>query len=163
MSHFLEKAGTIIFAMSVVIWFLQSFDFRFHMVSGAENSILGILGNTIAPIFAPMGFGTWQAAVALLTGIVAKEAVVSSLSMFAGFSLSAGDGVIRSALSGIFTARAAYAFLVFVLLYTPCMAAVATMRRELNSRSYTIFAVCWQILTAYIMSLLVYWISGLIF
>ncbi len=162
-SHFLEKAGTIIFAMSVVLWFLESFNFGLRMVSGAEKSMLGILGNVIAPAFSPMGFGTWQAAVALLTGIVAKEAVVSSLSMFAGFSLSAGDGVIRSALSGIFTARAAYAFLVFVLLYTPCMAAVATMRRELNSRSYTVFAVFWQILTAYTVSLLIYWISGLIF
>ena len=149
--------------MSVVLWFLESFDFSFHMVNGAESSILGILGNAIAPVFAPMGFGNWQAAVALLTGIVAKEAVVSSLSMFTGFSLSAGDGVIRSALSGVFTSRAAYAFLVFVLLYTPCMAAVATMRRELNSRGYTIFALCWQILTAYIMSLLIYWISGLVF
>ena len=124
-SHFIEKAGTIIFAMSVVLWFLQSFDLSFDMVQSAETSILGRLGSFIAPVFSPMGYGCWQAAVALLTGIIAKEAVVSSLAMFCGFSLSAGGGAVQSALSGIFTPRSAYAFLVFVLLYTPCMAAVA--------------------------------------
>ena len=160
-SHFIEKAGTIIFAMSVVLWFLQSFDLSFDMVQSAETSILGRLGSFIAPVFSPMGYGCWQAAVALLTGIIAKEAVVSSLAMFCGFSLSAGGGAVQSALSGIFTPRSAYAFLVFVLLYTPCMAAVATIRRELGSRKWTAFAVCYQILIAYVMSFVVYTVCGL--
>ena len=108
-----------------------------------------------------MGYGCWQAAVALLTGIIAKEAVVSSLAMFCGFSLSAGGGAVQSALSGIFTPRSAYAFMVFVLLYTPCMAAVATIRRELGSRRWTAFAVCYQILIAYVMSFVVYTVCGL--
>ena len=93
--------------------------------------------------------------------ITPSEVVVSSLAMFCGFSLSAGGGAVQGALSGIFTARSAYAFLVFVLLYTPCMAAVATMRRELNSRKWTAFAVCYQLVTAYVVSLAVYLISGL--
>ena len=139
-----------IFAMSVVLWFLQSFDLSFDMVQSAETSILGRLGSFIAPVFSPMGYGCWQAAVALLTGIIAKEAVVSSLAMFCGFSLSAGGGAVQSALSGI-----------FVLLYTPCMAAVATMRRELGSRKWTAFAVCYQILIAYVMSFVVYTVCGL--
>ncbi len=160
-SHFMEKAGTIIFAMSVLLWFLQSFDLSFAMTDDPQHSILGIIGGAIAPIFIPMGFGSWQAAVALLTGFVAKEVVVSSLAMFCGFSLSAGSGAVQGALSGVFTARSAYAFLVFVLLYTPCMAAVATMRRELNSRKWTAFAVCYQLVIAYVASLAVYLIGGL--
>ncbi len=160
-SHFIEKAGTIIFAMSVVLWFLQSFDMSLAMTADPHQSILGIIGGAIAPVFTPMGFGSWQAAVALLTGFVAKEVVVSSLAMFCGFSLSAGGGAVQGALSGIFTARSAYAFLVFVLLYTPCMAAVATMRRELNSRKWTAFAICYQLAAAYVVSLAVYLISGL--
>ncbi len=160
-SHFIEKAGTIIFAMSVVLWFLQSFDISFAMVQDAGDSILGKIGGLIAPAFTPMGFGTWQVAVALLTGLIAKEAVVSSLAMFYGFSLSAESGVIMGALSGTFTPRSAYAFLVFVLLYTPCIAAVATMRRELGSARYTVFAVAYQIAIAYVASLAVYFIGGL--
>ena len=162
-SHFMEKAGTIIFAMSVLLWFLQSFDMSLAMTDDPRHSILGIVGGAIASVFKPMGFGSWQAAVALLTGFVAKEVVVSSLAMFCGFSLSAGGGAVQGALSGIFTARSAYAFLVFVLLYTPCMAAVATMRRELNSRKWTAFAVCYQLVIAYVVSLAVYLISGLFF
>ncbi len=160
-SHFLHKAGTIIFAMSVVLWFLQNFSLTLTMVSDTSESILGVLGSFIAPIFRPQGFGTWQAAVALLTGFVAKEAVVSSLAMFYGFSLSAEGGAVAAALSGTFTPRAAYAFLVFVLLYTPCAAAISTMRRELNSGKWTAFAICWQIATAYVASFLVYTLLGL--
>lgn len=160
-SHFLEKAGTIIFAMSVVLWFLQSFDFSLNFISDPSVSILGKTGSVIAPVFKPLGFGSWQASVALLSGVVAKEAVVSSLSMFASFSASAGGEVVREALSGIFTPASAYSFLVFVLLYTPCMAAVATIRREMHSRKWTAFAVAYQIAIAYVMSLLAYNIIGL--
>ena len=155
-SHFLEKAGTIILAMSVMIWFLESFDFSLSMVQEAGESIIGKIGSLIAPVFAPLGFGSWQASVALITGVVAKEAVVSSLSMFAGFTASAGGEVVRSALSGVFTPAAAYSFLVFVLLYTPCIAAVTTMRRELESRKWTAFAVIWQLGAAWCASFLTY-------
>lgn len=160
-SHFLQKAGTIIFAMSVILWFLQNYSFQLTLVTDASKSILGALGGLLAPLFKPQGFGTWQAAVALLTGLVAKEAVVSSLAMFYGFSLSAQDTAIAAALSNTFTPRAAYAFLVFVLLYTPCVAAVSTMRRELNSRGWTAFAVLWQIAVAYVASFLAYAFLGL--
>ncbi len=160
-SHFLEKAGTIIFAMSVVIWFLQSFNFSFAFVSEPAESIIGRVGTFIAPVFAPLGFGSWQASVALLTGIVAKEAVVSSLSMFAGFAASAGGEVVRGALSAIFTPAAAYSFLVFVLIYTPCLAAVAMMRRELESAKWTAFAVFYQITSAWLAAFAVYHIIGL--
>ena len=160
-SHFLQKAGTIIFAMSVILWFLQNYSSQPTLVADASKSILGALGGLLAPLFKPQGFGTWQAAVALLTGLVAKEAVVSSLAMFYGFSLSAQDTAIAAALSHTFTPRAAYAFLVFVLLYTPCVAAVSTMRRELNSRGWTAFAVAWQIAVAYVASFLAYAFLGL--
>jgi ferrous iron transport protein B len=160
-SHFLEKAGTIIFAMSVVLWFLESFNFTFAFVSNPAESIIGKIGTLIAPIFKPLGFGSWQASVALLTGVVAKEAVVSSLSMFAGFSASAGGEVVRGALSSIFTPAAAYSFLVFVLIYTPCMAAIAMMRRELESAKWTAFAVIYQIVGAWIAAFAVYHIIGL--
>ena len=160
--HFLQKAGTIIFAMSVVLWFLQSFDFTFHLVDNASTSILGSIGGWIAPLFAPLGFGAWQAAVALLSGLVAKEAVVSSLSMFYGFSTVAGAEVIRASLATTFSPLAAYAFLVFVLLYVPCVAAVTTMRRELGSARLTARMVAWQIGCAYVVSFLVYQVGSLL-
>ena len=124
------------------------------------ESIIGRIGSLIAPVFIPLGFGTWQAAVALITGIVAKEAVVSSLAMFYGFSASAESAVVNSALAGTFSPLAAYSFLVFVLLYTPCMAAVTTMRRELGSRKWTAFAVVYQIGIAYVAALLTYFIGS---
>ena len=112
---FLVKAGTLILAMSVVLWLLQSFDFSLHMVDDAANSMLGTLGALIAPVFAPLGFGFWQAAVALLTGFIAKEMVVSSLSMFYGFSLTAAGTAVAAAMTG-FTPLSAFSMLVFILL-----------------------------------------------
>lgn len=150
--HFLEKAGTIILAMSIVLWFLMHFDFAFTLTDQTETSILGVLGGWIAPVFGPLGFGTWQASVALLTGLVAKEAVNSSLSMFLGVTGSA----LPAALSGLFTPLSAYCFLVFVLLYVPCMAAVATIRRELDSRKHTWFMIAYQLGIAYLMALIVH-------
>ncbi|HWS29997.1 MAG TPA: ferrous iron transport protein B [Clostridia bacterium] len=159
--HFLEKAGTIILAMSVLLWFLQSFDLGFNMVETPANSILGKLGTLIAPAFRPMGLGSWQVAVALITGLVAKEAVVSALAMFYGFSAAAGDAVIRTALSSTFSPRSAIAFLVFVLLYPPCIAAMTTMRRELESPAYTALGITYQVAVAYVASFAVYAIGGL--
>ena len=157
---FLVKAGTLILLMSMVLWLLQSFDFSLHMVEDASHSMLGTLGAAIAPVFAPCGFGHWQAAVALLTGLIAKEMVVSSLSMFYGFSLTAAGGEVAAAMTG-FTPLSAFAMLVFILLYVPCVAAVSTLFKEMGSRKWAWFSIAWQIGCAYVMSLLVYQIGGL--
>ena len=158
---FLVKAGTLILLMSVVLWLLQSFDFSLHMVSDAGDSMLGTIGTLIAPVFAPLGFGFWQAAVALLTGLVAKEMVVSSLSMFYGFSLTAAGGAVAAAMTG-FTPLAAFSMLVFILLYVPCVAATSTMLRELGSAKWTAFSVVWQIGVAYAAAFLVHTIGLLL-
>ncbi len=155
--HFLQKAGTIILLMSVVLWFLMHFDFTLSMTDRTETSILGVVGGWIAPVFQPLGFGTWQASVALLTGLVAKEAVNSSLSMFLGATGSA----LPAALSTLFTPLSAYCFLVFVLLYVPCMAAVATIRRELGSARHTWITIGYQIAAAYVMALLIHTLGSL--
>ncbi len=161
---FLVKAGTLILLMSIVLWFLQSFDPSLHMVEEGADSILGRIGSFLAPLFAPLGFGTWQAAVSLLTGLIAKEAVVSSMSLFYGFSTLDASGVIRGALANTFASPvAAYSFLVFVLLYIPCVAAVSTIYREMNSLKWTVRSILWQILCAYAVSFLVFQIGSLIF
>ena len=161
---FLVKAGTLILFMSVVLWFLQSFDLSLHMVEDSAHSILGGIGSVLAPVLAPLGFGTWQAAVALLTGLVAKEAVVSTLCLLYGFSTLDSALTIQTALAGTFQSPvAAYAFLVFVLLYVPCVAAVSTIYKEMNSLKWTLRSVLWQLGWAYVISLLVYQIGSLIF
>ena len=160
---FLVKAGTLILAMSVVLWFLQSFGVSggLHMVDDAANSILGAIGTWIAPLLAPLGFGTWQAAVALLTGLVAKEAVVSSLALLYGFSTLDAASTIAGALGGTFASPvAAYAFLVFILLYIPCVAAMATMFREMNSVKWTLRSMAWQLCSAWLVSFLVFQIGS---
>ena len=147
--------------MSVVLWLLQSFDFRLHMVDDAAQSMLGHIGAWIAPVFAPLGFGHWQAAVALLTGLIAKEMVVTSLSMFYGFSLTAAGAEVAAAMVG-FTPLSAFAFLVFILLYVPCVAAVSTLAKELNSPKWTAFSIGWQVGCAYLAALLVYQLGRLV-
>ena len=157
---FLIKAGTLILLMSMVLWLLQSFDFSLHMVEDASNSMLGALGSVIAPIFAPCGFGHWQAAVALLSGFIAKEMVVSSLSMFYGFPLTAESGAVAAAMTG-FTPLSAFSLLVFVLLYVPCVAAVSTLFKEMNSKKWAFFSIAWQIGCAYVVSMLVFQLGSL--
>ncbi|OUQ78610.1 ferrous iron transport protein B [Flavonifractor sp. An100] len=158
---FLIKAGTLILLMSMVLWLLQSFDFSLHMVEDASASMLGTLGSIIAPIFTPCGFGHWQAAVALLTGLIAKEMVVSSLSMFYGFSLTAASGAVAAAMTG-FTPLSAFSMLVFILLYVPCVAAVSTLFKEMNSPKWAWFSIAWQLGCAYVLSTLVYQVGSLI-
>lgn len=158
---FLTKAGTLILLMSIVLWFLESFDTSLNIVSDRSQSILAAIGSFIAPAFAANGFGTWQAAVALLTGFVAKEAVVSSLSMFYGFSLTATGATVAAAMTG-FTPLSAFSFLVFVLLYVPCVAAVSTMFKEMNNAKYAFISIFWQIFTAYALSMLVYQVGTLL-
>ncbi len=162
---FLVKAGTLILAMSVLLWFLQAFGFEgggFGLVEDAGHSLLAIVGSFIAPLLSPLGFGTWQAAVALLTGLVAKEMVVSSMSMFCGFSVTAGGTAVAAALAGTFQSpAAAYAFLVFVLLYVPCVAAVSTIRKEMGSLKWTLASVGWQLGAAYLGAFVVYQVGSL--
>lgn len=158
---FLVKAGTLILLMSILLWLLQSFDFSFQMVADSAESMLGQIGGVIAPLLAPCGFGSWQAAVSLLTGLVAKEAVVSSMAMFYGFSTLDGPGAIAAALVG-FRPLSALSFLIFVLLYVPCIAAVSTIRKEMNSLKWTLATIGWQIFCAYLVSLLVYQVGVLL-
>ena len=158
---FLIKAGTLILLMSMILWLLQSLDFSLHMVDDASASMLGVIGGWIALIFAPMGFGFWQAAVALLTGLIAKEMVVSSLSMFYGFALTATSAQVAAAMTG-FTPLAAFSMLVFILLYVPCVAAVSTLAREMQSTKWTLFSIAWQLGVAYVASLLVHTIGVLL-
>ena len=164
---FLVKAGTLILAMSVVLWFLQSFGVTSHglmMVEDTGHSILGTIGSLLAPVFGPLGFGTWQAAVAILTGLVAKEAVVSTLCLLYGVSTLDAGATVATALSGTFhTPVAAYAFLVFILLYVPCVAAVSTMVREMGSLKWTARSIVWQLAAAWLVSFVVFQVGMLLF
>ena len=127
---FLERAFTIIFVATIVIWFLQSFDFKLNMVADSANSMLAAIGALIAPVFAPLGFGNWKVSTALLTGLTAKEAVVSTLAVLMGVGDSAA---LTPLLSQMFTPLTAFVFLCFTLLYMPCVAALAAVRREMGS------------------------------
>ncbi|MDD6356229.1 MAG: ferrous iron transport protein B [Oscillospiraceae bacterium] len=131
---FLQKAFTIIFVATIVIWFLQTFDARFNVAKSAENSLLAAIGNLAAPLFAPLGFGDWRVATALITGFTAKESVVSTLNVLLGGS--------TAGVSAMFTPFSAVVFLVFTLLYTPCVAAIATVKREMGgAKAATLIAV----------------------
>lgn len=149
---FLVKAGTIIFAMSVIIWFLSNFNFS-GMVD-VNDSILASIGSFIAPIFKPLGFGNWQSSVSLLTGLLAKETVVASMGV-----IFAGD--LTAVLPLYFTAASAISFLVFVLLYTPCISVLGAMKKEYGTK-FTIFSSSYQLLLAWIVSFIVYNIANLL-
>lgn len=151
---FLKKAGTIIFAMSVVIWFLQSFNFT-GMVEDITHSFLYSIGSFIAPIFAPLGFGDWQASVSLLTGLMAKETIISTMEV-----IYKGD--LTHMLPQFFTALSSYSFMVFVLLYTPCISVVGVMKKEYGGK-FTILSVIFQFLVAWISAFIIYHIGLLIF
>lgn len=152
---FLVRAGTLIFFMSVVLWVLRNFNGQLQMAQSGADSLLARFGMLVAPVFKPQGFPMWQASVALLTGLIAKEAVVASLSMLYGFSLTAGGVAVQSAMTG-FTPLAAFSYLVFILLYIPCVAAVSTIYRETNSLRWTVFSAAWQLVAAYVVSMVVY-------
>lgn len=160
---FVKKAGTIIFVSCAIIWFLQSFDWSLNMVD-AGDSILATLGNLIAPLFIPLGWGEWRAAVATITGLVAKENVVGTFGVLYGFAEVAEDGVeIWGTLREAFTQVSAYSFLIFNLLCAPCFAAIGAVKREMGSWKWTLIAVGYQTLFAYVAALLVYQIGSLIF
>ena len=145
---FITKAFTIIFAASVVIWFLQTFDIRFNVVTDQSQSMLAGLGGLLAPVFAPLGFGDWRTSTALVCGLIAKESVISTLTVLLGSTSAA-------ALSGMFTAPIAYVFLVFVLLYPPCVAAISTVRSELGGR-YAVAVFALQVTVAWIIAFIVH-------
>ena len=148
---FLVKAGTLIFAMSIILWFLSNFNFS--GMTDVNDSILSYVGGFIAPIFKPLGFGNWQSSVSLLTGLIAKETVVSSMSV-----IFAGNLQIMLPLH--FTTLSALSFLVFVLLYTPCITVVGTMKKEFGLK-LTLFSVSYQLVLAWLVSFLVFNIGSL--
>ena len=160
---FIKKAGTIILLSTIFIWFAQSFGFEggtFKMVENMENSILAAIGSGIAWIFTPLGWGTWKPAVAAITGLVAKENVVGTFGILYGFGEVAEDGAeIWGTLSGAMTQAAAYSFLVFNLLCAPCFAAMGAIKREMNNVKWFWFAIGYQTLLAYTVSLCVYQIG----
>ena len=156
---FIRRAFTVIFAATIVIWFLQHFDVRFNVVGeGSTDSLLAIIGTWIAPVFAPLGFGDWRVATALLTGLMAKEAVISTL----GVLMNVGANLGSAALGGLFTLPSAVSFLVFCLLYTPCVAALAALRRELGSGVKTVLVMISQCCVAWLAAFCVYALIGVI-
>ncbi|WP_097033956.1 ferrous iron transport protein B [Clostridium tertium] len=148
---FLVKAGTIIFAMSVVIWFLSNFNFSGTV--DVNESILASIGNFIAPVFSPLGFGNWQSSVSLLTGLLAKETVVASMGI-----IFAGD--LSVMLPVYFTTASAISFLVFVLLYTPCISVLGAMKKEYGTK-FTLFASAYQLVLAWVVSFIIFNITKL--
>ncbi|HIX72008.1 MAG TPA: ferrous iron transport protein B [Candidatus Anaerobutyricum stercoripullorum] len=162
---FIKKAGTIILCSTIVLWFLQGFgwvDGQFAMLEAEQldNSILAAIGNVIAPLFAPLGWGDWKMAVAAVTGLIAKENVVGTFGILFGFAEVAEDGVeFWGQLAGSMTAVAAYSFLVFNLLCAPCFAAMGAIKREMNSWKWFFIAIGYQCGLAYVVSLCIYQIG----
>ena len=165
---FIKKAGTIITLSTILLWFLMSFgwvDGSFGMLEAEQlnDSILDSIGNVIAPLFAPLGWGDWKMAVAAVTGLIAKENVVGTFGILFGFAEVAEDGTeIWGQLAGSMTAVAAYSFLVFNLLCAPCFAAMGAIKREMNNAKWFWFAIGYQTLLAYVVSLCIYQIGTLI-
>lgn len=155
---FIKKAFTIIFLASMLIWFLQSFNFRFEMVSDSSQSMLAFIGSKLAWIFTPLGFDDWRLSTSLITGITAKESVVSTLSVL----MNAKGANLSFALQQVLTPASAFAFLTFTVLYMPCVAAFAATKRELNSWWQALATAAFQTGMAYIVALIVYHIAILI-
>ena len=155
---FLERAFTVIFLATIIIWFLQTFDATLNVVTDSADSLLAMVGQFIAGIFRPLGFNDWRVATALISGFTAKEAVVSTLAVLLGTNTAA----LGSVLGTLFTPLSALSFLVFTLLYTPCIAAVATIRRELGSVWKMLGVVVLQCGVAWLAAMLVYRIGGLL-
>ena len=149
---FLQRAFTVIFLATIIIWFLQSFDIRLNVVADSADSLLALIGRWIAPVFAPLGFADWRCATSLISGFIAKESVVSTLEVLLG----------GTPLFTMFTNRSAASFLVFTLLYTPCIAAVATIRREFGSTLKTAGIVLMQCCVAWIAASVVYALIGIL-
>lgn len=155
---FIKRAFTIIFVATIIIWVLQSFDFGFNMVTNTEDSMIASLGRVMVPIFAPLGFADWRAATALVTGLTAKEAVVSTFAILLGANDASS---VVPLLSQIFTPVSAFSFLVFTLLYMPCVAAMAAVKRELGGWKSAILVMLFQTTVAWIVAFIIYNIGTL--
>ena len=146
---FLQKAFTVIFVATICIWFLQKFDLHFNLVADSKDSILAMISNCLVPIFAPLGLGDWRICTSLISGVMAKESVISTLEILFG-------GAVKDALAPV----AAASLLVFSLLYTPCIAAIASIRRELG-RKWAVGMVIWQCMIAWVAAFAVRWLMVL--
>ncbi len=155
---FIQRAFSVIFLGTVIIWFLRTFDIKLNVASDSQDSILALLGQLIAPVFAPLGFGDWRVVTSLISGFTAKEAVVSTLAILFETSVSA----LPATLTASFTPVAAFSFLLFTLLYTPCVAAVATIKKELKSVLATIGVVVMQCAVAWLVGMLVYQLGAIV-
>lgn len=154
---FIQKAFTVIFVATIIIWFLQTFDTRLNVVDNSSDSLLALVGQFISPVFKPLGFDDWRVATSLISGFSAKEAVVSTM----GVLMNTGMSELGGALSSVFTTLSAVSFLIFTLLYTPCVAAVATIKRELRSGLKTVGVVILQCTVAWLCAFAVYQIGSL--
>ena len=152
---FFSKAATVLLGASIIIWFLQYFSFSFHHVTDSSQSMLAVIGQVIAPIFKPLGFGDWKSSVSILSGLIARESIVSTLGILNGTGGEATTA-LTAILQKIYTPAAAFSFMTFSLLFIPCVASVATMRKELGSKKKTFVTLSIQAVTAYIVTLFVY-------
>ena len=150
---FLRKAGTIILGSAIIIWILSSVPFGVEY--GSQESVLGMIGSAIAPVFAPLGFSTWQAGIAILTGLVAKEVVVSTFTTLGGLEEDDEEGTI-ALVHDLFTPLSAYSFMAFCLLYVPCFAAIGAIKQETNSWRWPLIMCAITLVTAYIVAFLIY-------
>lgn len=164
---YITRAGTVIFSASIIMWLILGFNFS--GVAELNQSIGASLGRMIAPIFKPLGFGNWQSALSLFSGLLAKEAVVSNMAIIFGLSEQVAEAAIEGNVSGFlpvlsttFTGVTAYAFMVFSLLYTPCIAVIGVIKRETNSWRWTGFSVLYQFAIAWIFAFIIYW-TGTVF
>jgi ferrous iron transport protein B len=155
---FIQRAFTIIFIATVVIWFLQSFDIRLNHVEGGEGSLLALIGRLISGIFVPLGFSDWRISTALITGFTAKEAVISTLAVLTGSSIAELENTLHT----LFSPLSAFSFLVFTLLYTPCVAAVATVKREFGNIKGLVFIILYQTAVAWLAAFCVRQIGSLV-
>lgn len=152
---FITRAFTIIFLATIVIWALQTFDTRLNVVTDSSQSLLALIGRWIAPLFAPLGFGRWQLSTSLITGFTAKEAVVSTLAVLTGSSVAD----LPATLAAMLPTAAALSFLMFTLLYTPCVAAIAAVKREMGGGRNALFVVIYQTVIAWLVAFIVYHIA----
>ena len=164
---FIKRAGTVILASSIILWFLQGFGWEngaFGLVEDMNNSVLAAIGSAVAFIFAPLGFGNWRATVAVVTGLIAKENVVATFGVLYNFAgeLSENGDEIWALVAQDYTAISAYSFMIFNLLCAPCFAAMGAIKREMNNGKWTAFAIGYMCVFAYVVSLIVYQIGGLI-
>ncbi|MBU5627561.1 ferrous iron transport protein B [Oscillibacter sp. MSJ-2] len=155
---FLQRAFTVIFVATLIVWFLQTFDTRLNVVSNSADSLLALVGQFLAPLFAPLGFGDWRVSTSLITGFIAKESVISTLGVLLG-----GSSNVSAAIAGLFSTVTALSFLVFTLLYTPCIAAISAVRRELRSGWKAAGVALFQCCVAWIAAFLVYHAALLLF